>query len=140
MNRLYEIWEDGGISTVFESEGETIDDVLNDYCKDAGYKNYKDACKMLDWDSNHLNVKLSQDEISTTDTMDEQEFITYMNRYARNHYEQGGWDEVVEAWSDGDFLEYYSDAGGDARKALQEIAKIVKLRYEYAQEIRSTAF
>jgi hypothetical protein len=57
-----------------------------------------------------------------------------------DHYETGGWDEVVEAWGDGDILEYYSDAGGDVKKAFKSIAKTVKVRHDYAEEIRSTAF
>ena len=72
--------------------------------------------------------------------MNEQEFINHVKKYAMDHYETGCWDEVVEAWGDGDILEYYSDANGDVKKAFKSIAKTVKVRHEYAQEIRSTAF
>ena len=72
--------------------------------------------------------------------MNEQNFINHVRSYAMDHYETGGWDEVVEAWSDGDILEYWSDADGDTKKAFKEIAKTVQLRHEYAQEIRNTAF
>ena len=72
--------------------------------------------------------------------MNEQDFINHVRSYAMDHYETGGWDEVVEAWGDGDILEYYSDANGDVKKAFKSIAKTVKLRHDYAEEIRSTAF
>ena len=72
--------------------------------------------------------------------MNEQEFINHVRRYAMDHYETGGWDEVVEAWGDGDILEYYSDANADVKKAFKSIAKTVKVRHEYAEEIRNTAF
>jgi hypothetical protein len=56
--------------------------------------------------------------------MNEQEFINHVRRYAMDHYE-GGWDEVVEAWGDGDILEYYSDANGDVKKAFKSIAMTI---------------
>jgi hypothetical protein len=72
--------------------------------------------------------------------MNEQDFINEVRKYAMYHYNEGGWDEVVEAWGDGDILEYYSDSNGNTKKAFKEIAKTVKLRHEYSEEIRSTAF
>ena len=73
-------------------------------------------------------------------TMNEQDFIYFIKNYAMDHYDTGGWDEVIEAWSDGDILEYWSDADGNENKAFKSIAKTVKLRHEYAEEIRKTAF
>ena len=52
-----------------------------------------------------------------------------------DHYTKGGWDYVVEAWSDGDILEYYSEANGNTKKAFKAISKVVKERFDYAQEI-----
>jgi len=72
--------------------------------------------------------------------MNEQEFINQVREYAMDHYTKGGWDEVVEAWDDGDILEFYSDANGNTKKAFKALKEIVKLRHEYAKEIRSTAF
>ena len=72
--------------------------------------------------------------------MNEQDFIHHVRDYAIAHYNKGGWDEVVEAWGDGDILEYWSEANGNDKKAFKEIAKTVKVRYQYAKEIRSTAF
>lgn len=71
--------------------------------------------------------------------MNEQDFIYFVKQYAMDNYNEG-WDEVVEAWDDGDILEYYSDADGNVKKALKEIKETLKLRREYAEEIRSTAF
>ena len=68
------------------------------------------------------------------------DFINHVNKYAMDHYCEGGWDEVIEAWSDGDILEYWSDADGDTKKAFKEIAKTVQLRHKYAEEIRSAKF
>ena len=72
--------------------------------------------------------------------MNEQDFIEFVKQYAMNNYENGGWDEVVEAWGNGDILKFLSEANGDEIKAFKSIAKTVKLRHEYAEEIRKTAF
>jgi hypothetical protein len=72
--------------------------------------------------------------------MNEQDFIYFVKQYAMDHYNSGGWDEVVEAWEDGDILEYYSEADGNTKKAFKEIKETLKLRREYAEEIRNTAF
>ena len=72
--------------------------------------------------------------------MKEQDFIEFVKQYAMNNYENGGWDEVVEAWGNGDILKFLSEANGDEIKAFKSIAKTVKLRHEYAEEIRKTAF
>jgi len=71
--------------------------------------------------------------------MNEQDFIYFVKQYAMDNY-SNGWDEVAETWDDGDILEYFSDANGNDKKAFKEIAKTVKLRSEYAEEIRSTEF
>ena len=72
--------------------------------------------------------------------MNEQDFIEFVKQYAMNNYENGGWDEVVEAWGNGDILMFLSEANGDEIKAFKSIAKTVQLRHEYAEEIRKTAF
>jgi hypothetical protein len=69
--------------------------------------------------------------------MNEQQFINHVREHALRNYETGGWDYVVEAWEDGDILEYWSDANGDSTKAFKAIAEAVKTRYDYAQEIRN---
>jgi hypothetical protein len=67
---------------------------------------------------------------------DEQDFINGVRNYALQNYDVGGWDEVVEAWDDGDILEYFSDANSDALKAFKALAEMVKIRYDYAEDIR----
>ena len=72
--------------------------------------------------------------------MNELDFINGIRAYAMVHYKTDGWDEVIEAWGDGDILEYYSNADGNEKKAFKEIKKTLKLRRDYADEIRSTEF
>ena len=89
---------------------------------------------------NFSNDRFSKPELYEDTKMNEQDFICFVKQYAMDNYNEGGWDEVVEAWDNGDILEFYSDADGDTKKAFKEISKTVKLRHEYAQEIRSTEF
>jgi hypothetical protein len=67
--------------------------------------------------------------------MTAEEFIRYVRKYAQDHYENSGWDEVVEAWDDLDIIEYYDRAGGNDKKAFKALARMVKIRKDYAEDI-----
>ena len=71
----------------------------------------------------------------TLTTINEQEFIAYVRNHAMRNYEKNGWDYVVEAWDDGDILEYFSDANCNPTRAFARIKAAVKARHAYAQEI-----
>lgn len=67
------------------------------------------------------------------------ELVTFVKAYAAVNYHKDGWDEVVEAWDDGDIIL----AMGTARTvngAVCKVAAVVKARHSYAKEIRATAF
>lgn len=66
---------------------------------------------------------------------DEQTLIAYIRDYAEKHYTDG-WDEVVEAWMDGDILEILSECQFDLPKTMDAIQSIMDVR----AEIKSTAF
>lgn len=63
------------------------------------------------------------------------EFIDYVRSHALANYDHGGWDEVAEAWSDADILEHYNSAQGQWESAFQSLARLVKIRKEYADDI-----
>jgi len=68
-----------------------------------------------------------------------EQMIAAVKEHAEANYSSGGWDEVVEAWGDDDIAE----AMGSARTtngAICKVAAIVKVRHEYAEDIRATAF
>ena len=68
--------------------------------------------------------------------MNEQDFIMCVRDHAMKNYENGGWSEIVECWDDGDIMEYLNDADGNAKKAFKEIKATIKLRFDYAEDIR----
>jgi len=66
--------------------------------------------------------------------------MSEVREYAQVHYADGkGWDEVVEAWDD-DFLAFCIGKAFTVNGAIKAVAKTVKLRNDYADEIRATAF
>jgi hypothetical protein len=59
----------------------------------------------------------------------EQIMIEGVRVIATQRYNQG-WDVVVEAFTDGDILEYLSNADFDLPKALDDIQAFIDLRKE----------
>jgi hypothetical protein len=60
---------------------------------------------------------------------DEQVLIQAIRNYANANYSTG-WDAVVEAFTDGDILEYLSDADFDLPKAIKAIQSWIDIRQE----------
>ena len=55
--------------------------------------------------------------------------IQVVRAYAGALYNEG-WDAIVEAWSDGDILEYLSESQFDMAKTLKAIQEWIDLRQE----------
>lgn len=54
----YEIWQDNGVSTIFESDSEDISVVLDEFCKDAGYIDHAEYCQTMELNNSPFNIKL----------------------------------------------------------------------------------
>ena len=52
----YEIWVDNGVAVEFESDSESINDVLDEFCIDAGYIDHADACKCMGLENSPFNI------------------------------------------------------------------------------------
>jgi len=71
-----------------------------------------------------------QDTIAIWDKqIDEEKMIQVVRAYAGALYNEG-WDAIVEAWSDGDILEYLSESQFDMAKTLKAIQEWIDLRQE----------
>ena len=57
---IYEIWSDNGVSEFFESASHSLNDVLDEFCADAGYIDHADACQQMGWTSSPFNIKPTQ--------------------------------------------------------------------------------
>lgn len=56
----YEIWTDNGTAATFESASHSLNDVLDEFCADAGYIDHADACQQMGWTSSPFNIKPTQ--------------------------------------------------------------------------------
>lgn len=65
--------------------------------------------------------------------------IKAVREYAQAHYNESGWDFIVECWDDADIQETIGEATTPAQ-AIQRIAKQVKMVNEYRNEIRETVW
>jgi len=68
-------------------------------------------------------------KMTNTSEKCEQILIAYIRQYANDRYTQG-WDAVVESFTDGDILEYLSDAQFVLPKAIKAIQSWIDLRQE----------
>ena len=53
----YEIWQDNGASDFFVSDAQSIDAVLDEYCREAGYADHADACQQMGWTESPFSIK-----------------------------------------------------------------------------------
>jgi hypothetical protein len=53
----YEIWTDNGISTIFESNSESLNEMLDEFCAEAGYADHADYCQQMGLEVSPFNIK-----------------------------------------------------------------------------------
>ena len=61
LKMKYEIWQDNGVSTVFESTSESFNDVLDEFCREAGYADHADYCQELGLTQSPFNIRAVDD-------------------------------------------------------------------------------
>jgi hypothetical protein len=57
----YEIWQDIGTSIVFESDSQSLNDVLDEFCSDAGYIDHADYLQRFELTESPFNIKQMED-------------------------------------------------------------------------------
>jgi hypothetical protein len=53
----YEIWTDNGASVFFESNSQSFNTVLDEFCADAGYIDHADYCKQMELTISSFNIR-----------------------------------------------------------------------------------
>ena len=53
----YEIWIDNGVAVDFESNSHSLNDVLDEFCADAGYIDHADYCLQMELTSSPFNIQ-----------------------------------------------------------------------------------
>ncbi len=67
--------------------------------------------------------------------------IEYIKQYANEHYEDGGWDVLVECWSDADIEEHLILCNVTTKdKALSAFKNIVDVWADQQADARNSAF
>lgn len=66
-------------------------------------------------------------------------FVQDVRKYAKEHYNNDGWDEVVEAWDDKDIEEEIVNCK-TPEEAIKKMESIVKLRKSHSDDIKGTAW
>jgi len=70
-----------------------------------------------------------------------EEMVKAVQAHAEAHYDEDGWDEIVEAWDARDIGEYLGRMEIDhVDDAVEEMHALAKLRKERGDEIRATAW
>ncbi len=67
------------------------------------------------------------------------ELVAAVKRHALDHYEEDGWDIVIECWSDNEIAEAIGTARTEAG-AVRAVRRAVKPVAEHRDEIQRTAF
>ena len=57
----YAIWQNNGVATVFESESSSFNDVLDEFCREAGYADHADCCQKLELTQSPFNIRAVDD-------------------------------------------------------------------------------
>lgn len=65
--------------------------------------------------------------------------IQAVREHARRHYNEGGWDILVECYEDRDILAAISGATTPGR-AIRNVAKVVAMQDDRRRDIEATTF
>lgn len=68
-----------------------------------------------------------------------EQFIAAVRAHALANYNEGGWDFVVECWSDEDILDRIEGADS-AEEAIRQVGEDVGVLSDYRDDIRATAW
>ena len=72
-------------------------------------------------------------------TVNTQELVAAVRRFAEANYNKDGWDYLVECWSDEDIIDEIGKARTEA-SAIRACRKTVKLLDERRREVRAEIF
>ena len=53
----YEIWQDNGVVTIFESNSHSFNDILDEFCANAGYIDHADYAMQFELTDSPFNIK-----------------------------------------------------------------------------------
>lgn len=70
-----------------------------------------------------------------------QTLVGFIKQYALDHYEDGGWDVIVECWDDEQIADHLADYNAvDVADALDAFAPIIDVWSDRQADARNSAF
>lgn len=67
-------------------------------------------------------------------------FATAVMTVAKQRYNEGGWDVIVECWTDEELNKVLADCDGDVEKAWEIIRSLVDIWADRQADARNSAF
>jgi hypothetical protein len=67
-------------------------------------------------------------------------FVERVRKYAEDHYNDGGWDVIVECWDDAEIARVLDDVEGDEAKAWEIIDSLVDIWADRQADAINSAF
>jgi len=67
-------------------------------------------------------------------------FADQVMEYAKAHYDEGGWDVIVECWDNDQLNELLADCYGDEVRAWSSIVSLVDVWSDRQADARNSAF
>ena len=71
--------------------------------------------------------------------MTKDELVSAVKQHAVDHYEEDGWDYLVECYSDAEVAELIGGAR-TVNGAIKKVAKVMKIKGDYREDIQATAW
>ena len=68
-----------------------------------------------------------------------EQLVAAVRQHAVAHYDEGGWDFVVEAWDDAKIVREIGEAFTPAG-AIRKVAQVVRIQADVRADIMATAF
>lgn len=67
------------------------------------------------------------------------QLVEAVKQHALDHYEEDGWDYLVECYSDDEVAELIGDAK-TVEEAIAAVGEIMKIKDDYRKDIQATAW
>lgn len=70
-----------------------------------------------------------------------EEIIKFIKQYAQDHYNDGGWDVIVECWGDSDIRDYLNSCKITTQaEALKQFKRVVGVWADQQADAKNSAF
>lgn len=92
--------------------------------------------------------EMSEPEMSEPEMNEHETLVAAVNEYAIEHYEDGGWDVLVECWTSEEYLRFWQEGESEfgnpmpktAEEAIDSMRDLVSVWDDRQADARNSAF